>query len=423
MAELEFDRFITDGLLAYFRAGESFEATAPPTLAFAGSRRLLRLHWAFGSSTKDLLEHLLRRHGEISASSTSGVELTTGSIRGPCLWPATLLQRRVTGNPSLVQFRDMRRTLDLGPNRVLQTVISNASQALEPYVGRRDLAETPYALSIRHVAGLTVRARRVMGLRGLVEPIDVHKAREPSVQDLMQASRSSKRLYVLAAKAYQVYRDIALNRLNGLREMLLGTLVAPLYPWQRFELFTVLHLALALHRLLGQPAHLHDLTGAMGGPAITVGDFEVYWGVRPPSALPPRTLPLRRRRIEAALERFGLQTRSGRSDICIARLGQSDVLAIVECKYSVGESGQTTRQFREALNQVMDYVEDYHGDSAQRLTKSAIVMPRLPNEVVERGGVAGPDDLIALSAGDLLGGSDSLQEWLRRVSVARVQIT
>ena len=121
------------------------------------------------------------------------------------------------------------------------------------------------------------------------------------------------------------------------------------------------------------------------------------------------------------LERFGLSPRTGRSDITIVGPRQSEVLAIVECKYSTGESGESSRQFREAASQVVDYVEDYEGDVNERLAKSAIVMRRLPTEVEERGGIAGPDDLIALSAEDLLQESRSLQEWLRRLSVPYVR--
>ena len=87
----------------------------------------------------------------------------------------------------------------------------------------------------------------------------------------------------------------------------------------------------------------------------------------------------------------------------------------------MGEAGDSSRQFREAANQVVDYVEDYRGDVDQRLAKSAIVMRRLPTVVAKRGGVAGPSDLIGLSATDLLQESASLREWLRRLDVSRVQ--
>ena len=415
MEDLDIDGAITDGLLAYFRPGESFAPIQSPAMAFAESQRLLRLHWAFSPDMHSLLEYLLRRHGEIVSSSTIGIRETTGSIRGPGLWPRTYVQRQVTANPALVMYRDIRRTFDVGPNRVLQTVILNASRSLEPYAGRTELAGTPYGLAIRQTASLALRARRVMELRQIASPLVTSPIREPSIQDVRQASESSRRLYVLAAKLYQLHRSIAFNRVESLRDVLSGTLVAPLFAWQRFELFAVLHLGLALQRLSGYQAHLHDLTGAMRGPAVTVGPREIYWGVRPPGALPPSTLPPRRLRIESILERFGLSPRSGRSDITIVDSAQSEVLAIVECKYSSGEIGDSSRQFREAANQVVDYVEDYEGDVSRRLAKSAIVMRRLPTEVSERGGVAGPDDLIALSAADLTQGSASLSEWLRRL--------
>ena len=120
-----------------------------------------------------------------------------------------------------------------------------------------------------------------MELRQIASPLAASSLREPSIQDVRQASQSSRRLYVLAARLYQLHQSIALHRLESLREMLSNTLVSPLFAWQRFELFTLLHLGLALHRLLGRRAHLHDLTGAMRGPAITVGPLSIFWGVRP----------------------------------------------------------------------------------------------------------------------------------------------
>lgn len=421
MEDLDIDRSITDGLLAYFRSGQGFTPIEAPAMAFAESQRLLRLHWAFSPDMQSLLNHLLRRHGEVVSSSTIGVQQTAGSIRGPGIWPSTYLQRQITANPSIVIYRDIRRTYDVGPNRVLQTVILNALRSLEHYAGRSDLAGTPYGLSIRQTASLAIRARRVMELRQITSPHSGSPLREPSTQDVRQASQSSRRLYILAARLYQLHRSIALHRLESLRDMLSSTLISPLFAWQRFELFTVLHLGLALHRLLGHRAHLHDLTGAMHGPAITVGPLSIYWGVRPPGALQPSLLPPRRQLVESMLERFGLSPRTGRSDITVVGPGQSEVLAIVECKYSAGETRDSSRQFREAANQVVDYVEDYQGDVDQRLAKSAIVMRRLPTVVATRGGVAGPSDLIALSATDLLRESASLREWLRRLDVSRVR--
>ena len=420
MEDLDIDRFITDGLLAYFRSGESFAPIQSPAMAFAESQRLLQLHWAFSPDMQSLLKHLLRQHGEVVSSSTIGVQETTGSIRGPGIWPQTYLRRQVTANPSIVMYRDIRRNYDVGPNRVLQIVILNALRSLETYAGRPDLSGTPYGLSIRQTANLAIRARRVMELRQIASPLAASRLREPSTQDVQQASQSSRRLYILAAKLYQLHRSIALHRLDSLREMLSGTLVSPLFAWQRFELFAVLHLGLALQELLRSRAHLRDLTGAMRGPAITVGSLSIYWGVRPPGALQPRLLPPRRQRVESMLQRFGLSPRTGRSDITIVDSGQMEVLAIVECKYSAGGADESSRQFREAANQVVDYVEDYEGDANKRLTKSAIAMRRLPTAVAARGGIAGPSDLIALSARDLLQGSESLREWLRRLNTPSV---
>ena len=421
MEDLDIDHYITEGLLAYFRPGEGFSPTQSPAMLFTGSQRLLQLHWAFSPDMQSLLKHLLRRHGEVVSSSTTEVQETMGSIRGPGIWQQTYLQRQVTANPGIVMYRDIRRTYAVGPNRVLQIVIMHALRSLEPYAGRPDLAGTPYGISIRQTADLALRARRVMELRQIASPLAASPLREPSIQDVRQASQSSRRLYVLAARLYQLHRSIALHRLESLREMLSRTLVSPLFAWQRFELFTVLHLGLALHRLIGSRAHLHDLTGAMRGPAITVGPLSIFWGVRPPGALQPNTLPPRRQRLESMLERFGLPPRTGRSDITIVGPRQSEVLAIVECKYSAGESSESSRQFREAASQVVDYVEDYEGDVNERLAKSAIVMRRLPTVVAERSGVAGPGDLIALSAGDLLRESGALHEWLRRLSVPHIQ--
>ena len=416
MEELDVDRYITDGLLAYFRPGESFAPIQSPAMAFVESQRLLELHWAFSPDMQSLLKHLLRRHGEVVSSSTIGVQETTGSVRGPGNWPQTYLRRKTTANPGIVMYRDIRRTYDVGPNRVLQTVILNVLRSLEPYAARPEFSGTPYGLSIRQAANLAIRARRVMELRQIASPFAASMLRVPSTQDVQQASQSSRRLYILAAKMYRLHRDIALHRLDSLREMLSGTVVSALFAWQRFELFAVLHLGLALQGLLGSRAHLQDLTGAMRGPAVTVGPLSIYWGVRPSGTLQATKLSPRRQRVESMLERFGLSPRTGRSDITVVDSRHMQVLAIVECKYSAGVSGESSRQFREAANQVADYAEHYEGDADRRFAKSAIVMSRLPTAVALRGGVAGPGDLIALSARDLLQGSRSLREWLRRLN-------
>ena len=391
------DRAITDGLLAFFRQGQRFPAFQPPPMAFAESQRLLRLHWAFSHDMQRLLEYLLRRHGEVVSSSTIGIQETTGSIRGSCIWPRSHIRQHLTANPAVVVFRDIRRTYEVGPNKVLQFVILNALRLLEPYAGRVDLTDSPYGSAIRRTTNLALRARRVLELRQISSSLTGSPAIEPSIQDVRQASQSPKRLYALAAKLYGLYRKIVLNKAESILEIISGTLVSPLYAWQRFELFAVLHLGLALHRLLGVPAHLHDLTGAIKGPAITVGSYAIFWGVRPPDANPASEMSQRRQKLESLLQRFGLSMGSGRSDITITDAGQTEVLAIVECKYSLSGEINLTKQFREAANQILDYVEDYDGNADQRLSKSAIVMRRLPSEVSRREGVAGTEDMLALS--------------------------
>lgn len=416
MPDQEIDRALTEALLAYFRPGGRFTPLQPPAMNFPESRRLLRLHWAFSPGMCSLFDHLLRRHGEIVSRSAIGIEQTMGSIRGSGLWPQTYVQRQVAANPALVIYRDVRRTYEVGPNRVLLFVIVQALRSLEPYADRTELAGTPYGVAIREAFNLAIRSRRVMEIRQIASPLAGGVAPEPSIQDLRQASMSRRRLYRLAADLYQIYRNISRGKVDSLREVLSKTLIAPLFAWQRFELFTVLRLGLAIHRSTGLPAHLNDLTGAMREPAITAGPFAIYWGVRPPGASLPGPLPAERQQVEDILRRFGLSPRTGRSDIAVVDSRQQNVVAIIECKYGADEAGDPGRQFREAVHQVVQYVQDYGGDVAERLTRSAIVMRRLPAEVSEHGGIAGPGDPIAMSASDLLHGSPSLREWVLRLS-------
>ena len=160
---------------------------------------------------RSLLEHLLRRHGEIISNSTVAVQETTGSIRGPGLWPQTQLRRQVTANPALVIYRDIQRTFEVGPNRVLKFVINNALVSLEPFAGRSDLVQTPYGMAIGNASSLAARARRVIQLRDMYSPTSSHSnsAMEPSALDVKQASRSSRRVYTLAARLYLLYQDIS----------------------------------------------------------------------------------------------------------------------------------------------------------------------------------------------------------------------
>ena len=57
MEDLDIDHYITEGLLAYFRPGEGFSPTQSPAMLFAGSQRLLQLHWAFSPDMQSLLKH------------------------------------------------------------------------------------------------------------------------------------------------------------------------------------------------------------------------------------------------------------------------------------------------------------------------------------------------------------------------------
>ena len=421
MSDSDIDQAITDGLLAYFRHGESFQHRELGALKFADSHRLLRLHWAFSTEMQLLFQHLISRHGEIISRSTVRLDETMGGIRGHAIWPYTHVRRQITGNSHLVIYRDLQKTYETGPNKVLMFVIVNALRLLEPYAGRTGLANTPYGQAIRHTFALAIRCRRVMELKQVASQFARNSMRRPSMWDVKQASSSKRRVYPLAAQLYQMYQDTALSEVKSLSNLLRSTVIAPLFAWQRFELFAVLHLGLALEASIGHEARLHDLTGAMEGPAVTVGPFAIYWGVRPPGARRPSALPRKRQHLELILSRFGLSPRTGRSDITITCSTRPTVLAVAECKYSSDKLGDSAQQFREAANQLLDYVEDYEGDSDQRLTKSAIVMRWLPSEVSSRGGVVGPSDPIALSANDLLFGSMSLQKWLQRLEGSNAQ--
>ena len=417
MSDTEIDEAIAEGLLAYFREGGTHSIQQPQSLRFQDMRRLLRLHWAFSPRMQSFLQYLLKRHGEIVSSSTQAVQQTMGSIRGPGMWPETYMQRHITANPALTIFRDNRRTYDLGANRVLKFVTSAAHSLLEPYASRSDLSQTPYGIEIRNAFGLATRAGRVLHLRQ-IDKLLIGKDSEPSYQDVKQSAQSRRLLYVLAARLYRTHKDIESSTVNDPSEIIDTTLVAPLYAWQRFELFSVLYLGLALSRFTGSPANLHDLTGGRGIPAITVDHFAIHWGSRPLEVRLSSQLPERRKLFDQMLHRYGLDPREGRSDITITDARNRRVLAVVECKYSTNMDGSTSGQFRDALNQLLDYAEEYEGDAKERLMKSAIVMRTLPTRVASRGGMAGKGDPIALSADDLLRVSEpgSLVEWLERLT-------
>ena len=125
---------ITEALLVYFRRGGRLEnPVTRVTEEFPTTPHLLALHWAFGAEIRHLLSRLIERQGEIESSSDLVREQASGRIRGSVMWPATLARRRATSDPAITLYRDVRRTYETGPNKVIRYVVERALNVLEPY--------------------------------------------------------------------------------------------------------------------------------------------------------------------------------------------------------------------------------------------------------------------------------------------------
>ena len=406
------EREITEALLAYFRPGVSIQASwDEDNQNFPATPRLLMLHWAFGSLVVRLLRRVVERQGEISSSSASVLDEGTGRLRGQVVWPATVIRRRATGSPAVSVFRDVRRTYDLPANRVVRYVVGRALQSLQPYAGDPSIESSQYGQAIRKGFALGVRARRILALREL----DLNTSSAPSHIDLLQATRSKQGLHRIAADAYQMLLEIQRGRSETIQEILSETLVAPLEMWRRFELFVVIRLAVALSQRLGAPPTLENLTSISGGPAIKLGAIELYWGLRPSELYEARPLSKNEKRSAEILRRYGLPMGVGRPDVLVADSQAQSVLAVIECKY-VSQYSEPDSQFREAIQQLVEYSQDYGLEKAkQRLSQSAAVMTRLPPRLEGSSETGDPNDPIVMSGGDLLGSSRPMELWLNRL--------
>lgn len=406
---------ISEGLLAYFRSGTSVSEVPLGNIAFAGTLRLLQLHWAIGRDMRELLEYFLQRHGEMISSPTTRLLETQSAIRGTGNWPSTIIRRQVTGNPHVTVYRNVRRSFDTGPNKVLLFVISNALRVLETISRRADLIGSPYGESIRRNTELAVRAQRAIELRQLRGAPSGRVPPRPSAKDVQMALHSPRRIYILAARQMQLLLEMANSGSRSFIDITVGELVAPLRSWQRFELFALLHIGLALGSELGLKPKLNDLSGAMAGPAIEVGPFDVYWGVNPRSSPYSMQLPAEREIVQRLLTAFGLVSYRGRPDITVVNRQDSEVISIVECKCASIDSASLTGQFRDAVRQLVEYSADFRGGFERRLGASAIAMRTLPRVIKAADAGDGAALPTALDATDLLERTTRMQHWAAKI--------
>lgn len=408
------DHAIVEALLAYFRPGQAADAHHLPETQFPITPRLLALHWAFSPIVGVVLARLLNRQGEIESASIFERAENAGRINGSVVWDRTVIRQARTSNPALTVYRDVRRTLDTGPNRILRYVVNTAIRTLQPYHSDSAVGESPYGQAIHENYRLALRAGRLLGLRQVGQD-ESHG--EPSPRDLLQARRSRKAVYRYAANAAATLGRIKQGAVGDRQKVLEQTLVAPLQRWLRFEMFTAISVTHLLARRIGQNPQVHNLSLGMRGPAFSAGPYLVYWRGRPNALYTGRELTENELVTKAILERFNLPSGGESADVLIVDSIAQTVVALVECKYSESNvGGARESQFRDAVGQLVEYCQDFGAaDWEKRLVRSAVVMSQLPQAVMATRSQQGDEGPVPMCGSDLLTHAEIVDQWVERI--------
>lgn len=357
--------------LRYFRQG-SLAGAESPHLDLARDMDLLKAHWALSESVRTFLSYVLSHRHE-AQSLLQFVRRTDDAVaRGRIDARGTMLARRVAGHPSLVIYDEPVRSFDTGPNQVVAWVVQTASTyaarlfALQPQ-------GSAYAGLVEETMADVTAVKRLDALREILKGVAVR--RRPGPGALRDAARSRRMIYRLAISAYDTLVRVEAGDEEALHSVLRSTLLGPLEQWRRFELAVGLGIGEALSAETGEPMGLALLGKASGAPAISCGEYDIFWqgggGLFTPPALEPSE-----ERLERLLAAYGMALSSDRPDLVITNRTAGRVVGIVEVKYMAGDTANT--RFREAAGQIVRYARGYAPDTGidQLVQASLIALSR-----------------------------------------------
>ena len=351
-SEAAINDYLTQFLLRYFRSAVAV-GVRHPNLDTVRDLELLRLHWAISKPVRDLVNHLSQHRHEIQAVLESRRQEDDARVRGRFDARATMIRRLVTGHPTLTVSHEPVRTFESGPNHVLAWVVETAWRLALHF---EDLLPegASYRANIEESRPGLEKIRRFDAIHQAAKKMDLMF--RPGPQAVKEASRSRRRIYVLACHAYRALQSIEAGEEDSIIKLLNDTLLGPLHLWQRYELAVGLAVTRALSAALAQPLALGFL-GSGGEPITRVGGYEVHWqsrtqGYEQPIAEPSEAMTAK------LLALYGLSLGADRPDIVVLDV-YGEAVSIVEVKYFLNEERDGLDALRGAIGQLVRYTRGY----------------------------------------------------------------
>lgn len=335
------------------------------------------------------------------------IEHSDGLVRGRFAPQESSLAIARTGMWHRVACFCPEHSYETGPNRVLGWTLNTAIGLLCEARSRIPIAAPQHDLAVRAL-GAAESARRLLSA---VDDQFLTRVSRPSDRDLVTARRARKPIYRLAAGAFDLLDGCETLDTRSLTAVMTDAVIAPTYPWQRFELLMLLAMAEALAGRLRMPIQLRLLVPGDRSPVATVGTYALYWQSGSPLYASPDEEPSELRTREL-LEAFGLRGTADRPDVVVVDLSRNTVLGIAEAKYSESE-GDSTPAFRDAASQIVRYSRGYERSTPypQLIARSLIAISRIPDQIRYSQGLPTVVDL------ELLLGTGGLAHWANSITL------
>jgi hypothetical protein len=376
MPDPTLEDYVASILLRYFKRGRQAKVHQPRANRL-GDAELLRLHWAISPEVENLCNYIRQNRHEAQASLDYQQREEDIVIRGRLDARKTLLRRSVTGRPTLVAFNEPLKSYNTGPNHLVVWCILQAHclverlQALAP-------EDSSYGQRTRQVASAILDARLVASVSQAVS--QTKASIRPSPRGQMQAARSRKRMYRLAAMAYQRLLGIERGVESAIRELLQQTLVAPEDTWRTFELAVVLSIGEAIAQHTGSGITIRHIVPGLVTPIVECGRFAVYWQNKTVYYSEPLLEPSEER-TASILAKYGMQFGEDRPDVVVVDRVAGQVVALAEVKYFQGSGEGWRDPFRQAVAQLVRYSRGYAVkiDQSTLLSRSLIALWDCPH--------------------------------------------
>lgn len=352
--EIEVNDYVSRFLLRYFRSATDLRV-ARPAIDVAKDRELLRHHWAISKPIESLVTYASANPHELQAILEFRRTEDNAQIRGRLDARETMIRRMVTGHPTLTVSYEPIRTFNSGPNHVLIWVLEQAWRLNLRF--KNMLPEiASYLEKVESIVSKLERVRRFKAIQQATKQAPLSQL--PGLSAFKEASRSRRQIYVHAASAYQMLREIEAGNPNAIADLLNETLIGPLHTWERFELAVSLGLAQALSKKTSQPILLGVLANGNKKPIIRIGNYAIFWQNRTDAYSSPKPEPSEVK-VNSILSEYGLSTSADRPDVIVCDETTGEVLAIFEAKYFSSEENDGRNAFRSAVEQIVRYARGY----------------------------------------------------------------